>query len=369
MKEEALTEMSFHVRTPLSSVVNLVYLLENTTATNQQRELIDGLKTSVDDLSITINNLLNFSVLATDEVKVNKEEFNISEFFKSLEKVVRIKADNSLLQLKFKIDKSLPFKLISDPKMINQIVYNLLDNALKYTAEAGTINVRVYTAKLDGDNVALHIEVADTGAGMNKQQVAELMDAEKLLGIYSEDEQLKQKSKLGIAIVSKLCRTLDGKMDIESEEGKGSLFKVEIPVQLPKQVRHRISEKPESPISILLVEDHFLNQIATKKVLTGWSDFVSVDIAENGMIGLEKYREHGYDLILMDIQMPVMNGLDSAKKIREQSDVPIIALTANSSKQEQDKAFEVGMNDYLAKPFKPQDLQRKIMNALTMVNA
>lgn len=366
MKEEALTEMSFHVRTPLSSVVNLVYLLENTTATNQQRELIDGLKMSVDDLSITINNLLNFSVLATDELKVNAEEFNINDFLKSLEKVVRIKADNSKLNLHFKVEKTLPFKLISDPKMINQIVYNLLDNSLKYTAETGEINVHVHTSKVTDSSMSLHIDVMDTGRGMNEKQVAELLDAEKLLEIYTEDEQeIKKKSQLGIAIVSKLCHSLGGQLNIQSEEGKGSTFNVEIPVQLPKQIRHRVSEKPESPISILLVEDHFLNQIATKKVLTGWSDFVSVDIAENGLVGVEKYREHGYDLILMDIQMPVMNGLDSAKKIREQSDVPIIALTANSSKQEQDKAFEVGMNDYLAKPFKPQDLQRKIMGALS----
>ncbi|MFK7936607.1 MAG: response regulator [Saprospiraceae bacterium] len=365
MKEEALTEMSFHVRTPLSSVVNLVYLLENTTATVQQHELIDGLKTSVDDLSITINNLLNFSVLASDELKVNAEEFNVNDFFKSLEKVVRIKADQSKLQLKFEIEKNLPFKLISDPKMINQIVYNLLDNSLKYTSEEGVITVKVYHSKQAETDVRLHIDVLDTGKGMKPAQVTELLDAEKLLEIYTDDQEVKKKRQLGIAIVSKLCKSLTGHLRIESEEGKGSAFKVMLPVKLPKQVRHRISEKPETPIKILLVEDHFLNQIATKKVLTGWSDLVSVDIAENGLIGVEKHREHEYDLILMDIQMPVMNGLDSATKIREQSSVPIIALTANASKQEQDRAFEVGMNDYLAKPFKPQDLQRKIMAALT----
>ena len=121
------------------------------------------------------------------------------------------------------------------------------------------------------------------------------------------------------------------------------------------------------PLKILLVEDHFLNQIATKKVLTIWSNLVTVDIAENGLIGVEKYREHGYDLILMDIQMPVMNGIDAARRIRELSDVPIIALTANSTKQEQDKCFETGMNDYLAKPFKPPELHAKIMNLMALV--
>ena len=116
-----------------------------------------------------------------------------------------------------------------------------------------------------------------------------------------------------------------------------------------------------------MVEDHFLNQMATEKVLLNWSDFVTVDIAENGLVGIEKFREYGYDLILMDIQMPVMDGLEAARKIREFSDVPIIALTANSNKEEQDKCLKIGMNDYLSKPFKPQDLYARIMGVMTAV--
>jgi CheY-like chemotaxis protein len=115
------------------------------------------------------------------------------------------------------------------------------------------------------------------------------------------------------------------------------------------------------------VEDHFLNQIATKKVLTSWSEYVTVDIAENGLIAVEKFLEYGYDLILMDIQMPVMNGLEAARRIRENSHVPIIALTANSTKQEQDNCLEIGMNDYLAKPFQPRELYARIMNVLVAV--
>ena len=129
------------------------------------------------------------------------------------------------------------------------------------------------------------------------------------------------------------------------------------------------NHKPEVPLKILLVEDHFLNQIATKKVLTTWSDLVTVDIAENGLIRVEKYREHGYDLILMDIQMPVMGGIEATQKIREKSLVPIIALTANSSKQEAEKCKEAGINDYVSKPFKPLDLYSKIMAQLVIVSS
>jgi CheY-like chemotaxis protein len=118
-------------------------------------------------------------------------------------------------------------------------------------------------------------------------------------------------------------------------------------------------------INILLVEDHFLNQIATKKVLNSWSNKVSVEIAENGEAGVALFIEKNFDLILMDIQMPIMNGIEAADKIRQKSEIPIIALTANSSKQEQEKCFEVGMNDYLTKPFKPQELYTKILGLLS----
>lgn len=369
MKEEALTEMSFHIRTPLSSIVNLLFLLDNTTATIQQKELMDGLKTSVEDLSIMINNLLNFSVLVSENVKQEEEEFNIKEFVKSIERVVKIKADNSKIDFNFSIDKNLPSKLISDPKKISQIFYNLTDNALKYTGEQGKINVEVKALRVKETELDLSISIKDTGRGIPDTQIEELLEAEKLLEIYTDDKEVVKKRQLGIAIVSKLAKVMGGQLNITSKEGKGSTFEAVVPVKIPKQARFRVGDKPEVPLSILLVEDHFLNQISTKKILTRWSPLVSVDIAENGLIAVEKFREYGYDLILMDIQMPIMNGLDSAKRIREQSKVPIVALTANASKQEQDKAFEIGMNDYLAKPFKPNDLYAKIMSVLVLVGA
>jgi CheY-like chemotaxis protein len=140
---------------------------------------------------------------------------------------------------------------------------------------------------------------------------------------------------------------------------------LEIPVKAIKNIVLD-SDAPDSPLKILLVEDHFLNQMATKKLLTGWSPFVSVDIAENGAVAIDKYKAHGYDIILMDLQMPVMNGFDATVKIREKSSVPIVALTATASKQEADKCFDIGMNDYISKPFKPQELYIKIMNALAL---
>ena len=170
-----------------------------------------------------------------------------------------------------------------------------------------------------------------------------------------------------MAIICKLVKTMEGRLSIESTEGKGSTFSVSLATKVVRKAEFLAGYAPEAPLKILLVEDHFLNQIATKKVLTSWSGYVSVDIAENGAVALEKLGAHSYDLVLMDIQMPVMDGLEAAHEIRKTSDIPIIALTANASIKEQDKCFEIGMNDYLAKPFKPEELYLKIMNIMSLV--
>ncbi len=369
IKEEALADLSFHIRTPLSSIINLLYLLDNAEATLQQKEYIDGLKTSVDDLSIMVNNMLNFSLLVSDHIAVEVEEFHFRNFLQGINKVVQIKADKSDIQLRFDIDEAIPEKLIADHDKITQVLYNLIDNAIKNTGERGrlTINVTNRTQHEDG---ATHLcfSIKNTGAGINKAKIRELLEAEKLLEVYTDDPEEQYKPLLSMAIATKLIKTLDGQLDIRSNEGEGMSFEIAIPVKAVRRTPVLAGEKPEMPLKILLVEDHFLNQIATKKVLTTWSNYITVDIAENGLIGVEKYREHGYDLILMDIQMPVMNGIDAALKIREKSNVPIIALTANASKQEADRCFEIGINDYLSKPFKPEDLHAKIMNLLVTVS-
>ncbi|RMG86175.1 MAG: response regulator [Bacteroidetes bacterium] len=369
IKEEAFAEMGFHIRTPLSSIVNLLYLLENTRVSVAQKDYIAGLKTSVDDLSIAINNLLNFSVLVSDQVRIESEEFDIREFMQRIQQVVKLKADNAKLDLRFETDPQLPTKLIGDPKKITQILYNLLDNAIKYTPEGGKIEVLAKGTPLQSSNIRLTFTIKDTGRGIPSGKIKDLLKPDRLLEIYTEDrpDSGTKKTQLGIAISNKLSQTLGGEMHIESNEKEGTTVSVSIPMTVAKQTRMLSGNAPEVPLKILLVEDHFLNQIATKKVLTTWSELVSVDIADNGLVGVEKFKEHGYDLILMDIQMPVMNGLEAARKIREFSDVPIIALTANSTKQEQDKAFEVGINDYLAKPFKPHELYAKIMNLISFV--
>lgn len=368
IKEEVLSDMSFHIRTPLSSIVNLLFLLENTAVSSQQKELLDGLRTSVDDLSIIINNLLNLSILVTEKMKVEEEAFNFRDFLQSIRKLAQIKADNHGVKVTFDISRNFPEKCTGDVKKLTQILYNLLHNAIKFSDARSSVSLNANFKEVDGKSILLECVIRDQGKLLSKEKINALLDSSNLMKVYTDNDKNgsmdDKMHEIGIAIVNKLSAVLGGTLGISSQEGKGNAYEIAIPLKVSRTIRLKPGEAPDAPLRILLVEDHFLNQIATKKVLTGWSENITVDIAENGLVGVEKFREYGYDMVLMDIQMPVMNGLDSAKRIRERSPVPIIALTANASHHEMEKCLEVGMNDYLAKPFKPQELFAKIMSLL-----
>ncbi len=365
IKEEAMQDMSFHIRTPLSSIVNLLYLIENTTVTPPQKELVEGLKVSVDDLSLMINNMLNFSMLVSQNMKPEADEFNVKDFFQSIRKVVQIKADNAKIRLDFSLHEDLPEKIVADSKKVTQIIYNLVDHAIRYTPSGGKIVMEMGIQNAD-KQAQLHLKTTYSGRALSILQIKELMEENKILETFKNDTTETDKQQLALAIVGKLVNILKGNFNILNRNNDTTSFEVDMPVKAVKQIILD-STAPLSPLKILLVEDHFLNQMATKKLLTSWSSFVTVDIAENGMVAVEKFRSHGYDLILMDLQMPIMNGFDATTRIREKSNVPIIALTATATKQEADKCFEIKMNDYISKPFKPDELYIKIMNALATV--
>jgi DNA-binding response OmpR family regulator/signal transduction histidine kinase len=369
IKDEALADLSFHIRTPLSSIVNLLFLLENTGTSKSQAEYVDGLKTSVDDLSIMVNNLLNFSVLVSEKITLEEEELQIVDFLKSTKRIVNLKGDKTNQTIEFELDENLPEKIISDQKKLTQLLYNLIDFSSNRTVSNGNIHVQVIPKDITDSEMKLSIHVSDNGETISKARTKELLNTDQLLENYSDEMDDAKKDDLGMAIVAKLVEIMKGEISIESKEGKGTQFKIELPIKIVKPISLTPGDAPDSPLKILLVEDHFLNQIATKKILTTWTDKITVDIAENGLIAVEKFREHGYDLVLMDMQMPVMNGLDSSEKIRENSTVPIIALTANASKQEADKCYAIGINAYLTKPFKPQDLYAKIMSLMIAVDS
>jgi len=367
IKEAALSDIGFHIRTPLASIVNLLFLLDKSSTSNQQKEYLDGLKTSVDDLSMMVSNMLNFSMLVSEDIAINEEEVNFESFLQSIKKVVQIKADNANINLSFDITEDIPNKVKSDYNKLTQIFYNLFESIFGFTNSDSSINISIKSRELNGNRAMLTCIASDIANNISMDDLKALQSAEKLLEVYTEDQDDEtDKKHLGAAIVSKLVSILGGKIQIKSSVDNGLQYVIDLPLDTIK-ANTFASGRPEMPIKILLVEDHFLNQIATKKVLTTWSEKITVDIAENGLVAVEKYREHGYDLILMDLQMPVMGGIEASRKIREESQVPIIALTANATNQEMDKCTAAGINDYLSKPFQPEELYSKILNLLVTV--
>ncbi|MAT54592.1 MAG: hypothetical protein CMN32_08925 [Saprospirales bacterium] len=363
IQEEALAKMSFNIRTPLSSVTSLLHLMESAGLTPQQQACFGDLKTSVSDLSVAVNNLLNFTLMVSDTMEVTEEEVVLKEFVKGIGDVMQIKADAKQIRLQFELAPQLPEKVIADPRKINQVLYNLLDNAIKFTPEGGLVMVTVRGEGATGGKLNLQFSISDTGPGIDQEELDRILNSQEL---FTQNEG-NDKKKLGLAIVNKLVQVMDGELKVDSKLGQGSSFRVTVPVTAVRKARFLAGGVPDVPVKILLVEDHPINQITTKKVLTAWSPHVSVDLAANGQKGVEMMEQNRYDLVLMDLQMPVMDGFDATQAIRKFSNVPIIALTANASVPEQERCLKVGMNDYLTKPFKPEELYAKVLGALSLV--
>jgi CheY-like chemotaxis protein len=365
-RDKALSDIGFHIRTPLTSIVNLLYLLELTNTNAQQKEYVDGLITSADDLSIMVNNMLNFSMLASHKLEPDNTTFKIKDHLKSIQKVLNIRAGKSGTTISFNWSEHLPENIVCDPNKLTQILYNIIEYILANKSEKSQLSINIDHKPQDNVNTLLEIIIRDKGSWLGSKAIKELLHSENLL---QNNEKINDNKShpFGFAVALKLIKILGGQINISDHEESGTQYRVTLHAE---QIQHTHRDElglPEIPIKILLVEDHFLNQIAIKKVLTTWSEKITVDIAENGLIAVEKFREHGYDLILMDLQMPVMGGLEAAKRIREKSNVRIIALTANASKQEMDKCKEFGLNDYLAKPFQPAELYDKILSILVPI--
>lgn len=361
-REEMLADMSFNIRTPLSSVLNLSYLLENTALSRQQREYIVNLQEAITDLSTSVNNLLNFSVLSADNVQVEVVEFEVTDLIQRVFQAAKLKADQADVTLKQVIPDALQERrLQGDINKLNQVLYNLVMASLEDSEAGSSVTIEVnLSGKGEASEVTFTVKNTAKGIPTLKQDFLYASEDRLAMMLNAHDQD---RTLIGYAIVNKLVRTMGGHIDV-SAQLKGNRFSIALPLPIIDPASLALEAAPSQPLRILLVEDNFLNQLATRKVLSTWSDLVTVDIASNGLIGVEKVRAHTYDLILMDLQMPVMNGYDASAKIRETHTTPIVALSAGWSHQEAERMRRSGINDSLAKPFKPEQLYEKIMLAL-----
>jgi CheY-like chemotaxis protein len=366
LKDELLAEMSFNIRTPLSSVVQLGFLLSQTKLIPSQKELLDGLRESVKDLEVSLSNLFNFALLVSEEGQIHTEVFYLNNLLKSIWQVANIRAQTQDLQFQFNWSEALPERILCDQKMLTQILYNLVEFGFDKKLNAGFCRIETEKPSLKEQEQQVIRFVMTTNSNLlPSAKIYELISSDKLISNFkNQPEESAQRSYLPLAIASLLARRMGGTLDIAARPSQRShIITVTLPVQWIIR-SETINQKGSinKPLRVLLVEDHHINQIATRKLLTNWSNLITVDIAENGIIGVEKFRANPYDLILMDIQMPIMNGFEATSRIREENaQIPIIALTAAATRSEADRCRDKGMNDYLAKPYKPEDLFEKIL--------
>ncbi len=368
LRDKVLNDLSFHIRTPLYSMVNFLYLLEESPIKLQNKEAFQGLKYSLDELQQHINQLITFSLAAEENASQHIKSFDLRKALQMMVKMLDFRKDHHPVHLDIKLDQKLPRDVLGDQTKLVQVFYNLFDLFLNLSTEPRRVAVRIKAETTDPDWINLLITCRDPQPVPPEVDLNVWNTESGLMEHYQDSPENENLAKINLITMDKMVRSMGGNYKIPQEQSNSLKLAISLPMQIV-QVQPRVTATQDwiEPLRILLVEDHFLNQIATKNVLHTWSADLTVDIAENGLVAIEKFKAHEYDLVLMDIQMPVMNGLTACKKIRETSAVPIIALSAYASDQEAEKCIHAGFNDYLAKPFKPEELKHKVFRLASLV--
>lgn len=377
-REEFLSTMSHEIRTPLNAVLGMTHLMLQGTPRADQTKLLQTLKFSGESLTALINDVLDYSKIEAGKLGFAEDDFNLKEFLQGIKMTYKTLAQEKGLLFRTLLEEELPEMLNGDVNRLGQILNNLLNNAIKFT-EDGQVILSIYVDSETEHEYILLFEVADTGIGIpdDKQEI-----------IFDPYKQASQRTShyfggtgLGLSIVKKLVDMFGGNIMLHSEEGKGTTFKVKLPF---KKVAGSASSSIESDqsfihefqslegLKVLYVEDVIPNQFLMEGLCDTWH--IQLDTALNGLEALEKVKQNHYDLILMDIQMPEMDGFEAAREIRKLKDphysnIPILALSASVSDRTRLRIKENGMDDYIAKPINPKDLHHKLSYFSSIVNA
>jgi signal transduction histidine kinase/ActR/RegA family two-component response regulator len=368
-KHQFLANMSHEIRTPMNAIKGMSDILIRRNPNEDQKEYLEGIKQSSDSLLLIINDILDISKIEAGKVELEQEPFSVNELVNNVHTIMQFKAEEKGLGLM----KNIPTENLTvrgDATRLRQILINLIGNAIKFT-EKGLVTTAVKSEQT-GEKQNLHFTVSDTGIGIDDDRMDKIF--ESFEQAYSDTSRKFGGTGLGLSISKKLVELHDGKIWVESEKGKGSQFNFIIPYALadiktevkPIEDFHDNTAAAIKDIRILLVEDNAFNVIVAQEELEDAVEGVQVEVAENGLIAVDKLKSTIFDVILMDIQMPVMNGFEATKAIRnlgsEKANTPIIAMTANVLKEEVDLCYQAGMNDFIGKPFDTKELVQKIYN-------
>jgi PAS domain S-box-containing protein len=363
-KQQFLSNMSHEIRTPMNAIVGFTKVVLKTDLTEKQKEYINAIKISGDALIVLINDILDLAKVDAGKMTFEQIPFNLSASIHAMLHLFETKISEKNLKLIKEYDEHIPEVLVGDPVRLHQIVLNLVSNAIKFTSE-GSITVSVRLLEEDAKKAKLEFSVTDTGIGIPENKLDTIFD--NFQQATSGTSRIYGGTGLGLAIVKQLVVHQGGDVVVKSAPGKGSTFSF---ILTFKKTKEKLGNQPETPSlepqesagkgRILVVEDVSLNQLLMKTLLEEFG--YEMEIAGNGRVAIEKLKKKNYDLILMDLQMPEMNGFEATEYIRKElkSEVPIIALTADVTTVDLEKCRTIGMNDYVSKPIDDKLLFKKI---------
>ena len=369
-KDQFLANISHEIRTPINGIAGMATLLSQSPNPEDQIIYLNAIKSASKNLKVIINDILDLASIESGKLQFERIGFNLRDVLASLANMFQVQAKEKGLSISNQLTKEADKILIGDPVRLNQILINLISNALKFT-HTGSIKLNCSVERQEKQKFYIRFEVTDTGIGIPSDKLATIFES-----FSQADASVTRKyggTGLGLTIAKQLVDLQQGTISVKSEEDKGSSFDVIIPYQIgslkdiaeisnkarkSKSYRNRLKN-----LNVLLVEDNEINRLYAINILKTWDCFV--ETAENGYVAIEKLKSTSFDIVLMDIQMPEMDGYEATKAIRSgespKSEIPIIALTANANRKDIEKCLAAGMNECIPKPFTPDDLMRVLI--------
>lgn len=361
-KTDFLSTISHEIRTPLNAVVGISHFLMNENPRSDQKESLESLQFSAEHLTSLINDILDYNKLESGAIEFEYTDVNMRQLAQKIIKAHSTIAKEKNIRLSLDIDEKIHQLVLADSTRIYQIINNLINNALKFTSK-GFVKLSLILLEETDKTQIIRIEVSDSGIGIPADKHDLIFERFTQAGSSTTREY--GGTGLGLAIIKRILRMVDSDIYIDSEVGKGTKFWFDLGFikVLTPQVDPEVQDETDSNVlenkRILLVEDNQMNIMVAEKFLKKWK--LNVEVAMNGAEGVAKVDNNSYDLILMDLQMPVMDGYNATRLIREfDKDTPIIALTASALLKVRQDVLAAGMNDYITKPFDPQELKRKL---------
>ncbi len=382
LKQQFMANMSHEIRTPMNAIVGMTRLLLGKEPRPDQLRYLDAIRLSADNLLVIVNDILDLSKIEAGKIIIEQTDFSFREVVQSVRDMLLLKAEEKHIDLRVYVDADIPKRLIGDPTRINQVLINLAGNAVKFT-DQGYVEVKATVKKHDKAKIWVQFDVTDTGIGIDAAYVDKIFDSFTQAG--TDVARKFGGTGLGLTISRQLVNLMHGDISVKSELGKGTTFSVVIPfeeseVQVEPEKTNLIDEKTMTSLNkvkLLLVEDNEFNRMVAEDTLKELIPDITIDIAVNGQEAVNRVQQEQYDVVLMDIQMPVMDGLTATKTIRNSlaepaKSVRIIAMTANVLQEDVQEYLSAGMNAYVAKPFHTEELLLKmaaVMEGKAALNA